>query len=256
MTKNKVLYKFQYGFRKNHATTHSLIDVMEYIYNSLDEGKYVFGIFIDLKKVFDTVSHHILLDELKHYGIREIALNWFTSYLKNRKQFISVNNINSDIYNLNQFGVPQGSVLGPLLFLIIINDIHNALSNVIIKLFADDTNCFLSGSDFNELKSVVQYELTSLMHWIQANKLNMNFYSKISSYCVFKSASKYLLSTYKEGIKMGNNILSYKESTTDLGLILDSKLTWDLQIKETKKKSQNTAQFLVRSGIFYQKDAD
>ena len=233
---------------------------MEYIYSSLDEGKYVFGIFIDLKKAFDTVSHRILLDKLKHYGIRGIALNqeslnWFTSYLKNRKQFISVNNINSDIYNLNQFGVPQGSVLGPLLFLIFINDIYNAPSNIVIKLFADGTNCFLSGSDFNELKSVVQYELISLMHWIQANKLTINFHPKRSSYYAFKPASKNLPSTYKEEIKMGNNTSSYKESTTYLGLILDSKLTWYLQIKETKRKSQITALFLVRLGIFCQKDA-
>ena len=238
ITKSKVLYKFQYGFRKNHATAYALIDVMEYIYNSLDEGKYVFGIFIDLKMAFDTVSHHILLNKLKHYGIRGIALNWFTSYLKNRKQFISVNNINSDIYNLNQLGVPERSVLGPLLFLIFINDIHNALSKIIIKLFADDTNCFLSKSDFNELKSVAQCELTSLMHWIQANKLTINFHPKKSSYCVFKPASKNLPSTYK-GVKIGNNTLSYKESTTYPGLILDSKLTWDLQIKETKKKITN-----------------
>ena len=89
---------------------------MEYIYNFLDEGKYVFGIFIDLKRAFDTVLHDILPDKLKHYGIRRIALNWFTFYLKDRKQFISVNNIYSDICNLNQFGVPQGSVLEPLLF--------------------------------------------------------------------------------------------------------------------------------------------
>ena len=177
------------------------------------------------KKAFDTVSHDILLDKLKHYGIWRIGLNWFTSYLKGRKQFISVNNINSDIYNLNHFGVPQGSVLGPLLFLIFKNDIHNALSKIIIKLFADDTNCFLSGLDFNELKSVVQYELISLMHWIQGNKLTINFHPEKSSYCVFKPASKNLPWTYIERIKIGNNTLNYKESTTYQGLILDSKLT-------------------------------
>ena len=119
---------------------------MEYIYNSLDEGKYAFGIFIDLKQAFDTFSHDILpqiVDRFNHYGIGGIALKWFTSYLKDRKQFISINNVYSEIYNLNQFGVLQGSVLGPLLFLIVINDIHNVLSNIIIKLYADDTNCFL-----------------------------------------------------------------------------------------------------------------
>ena len=97
--KNKFIYKFQYGFRKNHATTYAFIDVMEYIYSSLEGGKYVFGIFKDLKMPYDTVSHDILLDKLKHYGIRGIALKWFTSYLKDRKLFISVNNVNSDIYN-------------------------------------------------------------------------------------------------------------------------------------------------------------
>ena len=99
ITKNKIIYKFQYGFRKNHATTYAFIDVMEYIYSSLEGGEYVFGIFKDLKMPYDTVSHDILLDKLKHYGIRGIALKWFTSYLKDRKLFISVNNVNSDIYN-------------------------------------------------------------------------------------------------------------------------------------------------------------
>ena len=85
------------------------------------------------EKAFDTVSHDILLDKLKHYGIPGIALKWFTFYLKNRKQFISVNNVKPEIYDLNHSGVPQGPVLGPLLFLIFINNIQNALSNIVIK---------------------------------------------------------------------------------------------------------------------------
>ena len=149
LEKNNILYKYQFGFSKNHATTHALTEVIDYIYRSLDEGNYVFGIYIDFKKAFDTVQHQILLQKLQHYGIRGIALDWFNSYLSNRKQFVVTNGIQSDILELSNYGVPQGSVLGPILFLLFINDIHNSLDNIIIKLFAYDTNCFVSGNDFN-----------------------------------------------------------------------------------------------------------
>ena len=127
---------------------------MNYIYKSLHEGNYVFGIYIyiyiyiyvDLKKAFDTVQHQILLYKLQHYGIRGLAFQWFESYLSKRKQFVVVNNIQSDISEFCEYGVPQGSVLGPILFLLFINDIHRSLSKITIKLFADDTNCFISNT--------------------------------------------------------------------------------------------------------------
>ena len=167
--KHKIFYKYQFGFRKNHATTNALAEVIDYIYQSPDEGNYVFGIYIDLKKAFDTVQHDILLRKLQHYGIRGIAFEWFRSYLAKRTQYVITNGIESDISDLCQYGVPQGSVLGPILFLLFINDINKSLDHIIVKLFADDTNCFISGNNFDQLERLVEVELNKLQKWINAN---------------------------------------------------------------------------------------
>ena len=116
LKKNNILYKYQFGFRKNHATTHALTEVIDNIYKSLDEGNYVFGIHIDLKKAFDTVQHQILLQKLQHYGIRGIALNWFNSYLSNRKQFVVTNRIQSDILELSALGISFRTNIIPIIY--------------------------------------------------------------------------------------------------------------------------------------------
>ena len=134
------------------------------------------------------------------------------------------------------FGVPQGSVLGPLLFLLYINDINHSLNEVIIKLFADDTNCFFSGEDFDSLMEIVTSEMNSLQNWINANKLTINFDPNKSCYNVFKPKNKNLPSGYDRGIQMGENILTYKESTKCLGIILDDKMNWKAHIAETTSK--------------------
>ena len=112
---NNILYSLQYGFRKSHSTTHSIINITEEINKTIDKGNYGVGVFIDLSKAFDTVNHPILIEKLEHYGIRDVSLLWFKSYLANRKQFVECDGFSSNIKNIN-FGVPQGSVLGPLLF--------------------------------------------------------------------------------------------------------------------------------------------
>ena len=127
------------------------------------------------------------MSKIQHYGIRGTAIEWFRSYLTKRKQYVITNGIQSE---LCEYGVPQGSVLGPRLFLLFINDINKSLENIIIKLFADDTNCFISGNNFNQLERLVEVELNKLQKWINANKLTINFDPQKSSYYIFKPKKK------------------------------------------------------------------
>ena len=115
--KNEVMYKYQFGFRKIHSTQHAIITLVDRITSSLDSGDLVIGVFLDLKKAFDTVDHHILIKKLFSYGIRGNTLKWFQSYLTDRSQFVTYDGIESKVLPI-QYGVPQGSILGPLLFII------------------------------------------------------------------------------------------------------------------------------------------
>ena len=138
LEQNDLIYKHQYGFRKQHSTNHAITCMIEKIKQKLDKKIWVAGVFIDLEKAFDTVNHNILLQKLSHYGIAGTALSWFTSYLTNRHQRVSLDGNVSD-YKKIVCGVPQGSILGPLLFLVYLNDLHNAIKNCTTFHFADDT---------------------------------------------------------------------------------------------------------------------
>ena len=149
-----VIHPLQFGFRKKHSTAHALIGLTEKIKKTIDDGNYGCGVFIDLKKAFDTVNHDILLKKLEHYGIRGVPLEWFRSYLTNRKQYVFVCGNTSETLEIT-CGVPKGSVLGPLLFLFYINDLPSVSRKLTFFLFADDTNIYYESSDVVDIQKTV-----------------------------------------------------------------------------------------------------
>ena len=155
-----ILYDQQYGFRSKHSTQHAILDIVNTILQNMDNGKFSCGVFIDLKKAFDTVNHEILLAKLENYVIRGVINSWFRSYLTDRKQTTEVNNVMSEA-ETTLCGVSQGSVLGPLLFLLYINDIYKSSSLFAFYLFADDTSIILANNNLKELETLVNRELAT-----------------------------------------------------------------------------------------------
>ena len=178
---HRILYKRQYGFRKKHSTYMAVIDLVNKITEAVDNDKFTAGVFLDLSKAFDTIDHTILLDKLYHYGFRGITHKWFEDYLSNRKQYVYYNGVPSQQQNLT-CGVPQGSILGPLLFIIYVNDIHLITDSLDVISFADDTNLFYSHNQFNVIEEVFNKELVNVNRWFQVNKLSVN--AKKSNYMV------------------------------------------------------------------------
>ena len=163
----------QSGFLRLHSTVTCLLKNTDDWYNGLDLGKLVALVFIDLKKAFDTVDHGILCKKLEYYGIQERQLAWFKSYLANRKQFSRVNGIDSKVEEIN-VGVPQGSCLGPLLFLIYINDLPRSVPGSRVSMYADDTSICHQSFDIAQMNEAINSDLAKVEKWLKGNKLSLN----------------------------------------------------------------------------------
>ena len=171
--KNGIFFSSQYGFRDNCSTQHPILDILNKIQSKIDAKLFSCGIFIDLKKAFDTVDHSILLHKLNYYGVRGIINTWFSSYLSKRSQSTQIGSTVSNKEEIN-CGVPQGFVLGPLLFLIYVNDIYRCSQIFDFYLFADDTNLLYPNKDLRDLETVVNDELIKVGDWLDAKKFSLN----------------------------------------------------------------------------------
>ena len=227
-----ILYDQQYGFRSKHSTHHAILDIVNTILQNMDNGKFSCGVFIDLKKAFDTVNHEILLAKLENYGIRGVINSWFRSYLTDRKQTTEVNNVVSEAES-TLCGVPQGSVLGPLLFLLYINDIYKSSSLFAFYLFADDTSIILANNNLKDLETLVNRELGNVNEWLKANKLSLNI--KKSNFVIFRPRQKNM--PFIPRIRILDSVtntyanLEMKDYVKYLGLMIDSNLSWKYHIE-------------------------
>ena len=232
LDKHNMLFESQYGFRKKkHSTNLATIELVTKILQAIDNNEYTIGVFLDLAKAFDTVNHEILLKKLEHYGIRGIALEWFQNYLTNRKQIIKYKLEKSESLTI-KCGVPQGSVLGPLLFLIYMNDISKCSEILSIILFGDDTNLFFSHQNLFTLKETMNRELINITSWLSANKLSLNI--KKTHFIIFKSRGKKLNQNVK--ITINNQDIEQVKYTKFLGLYIDEEFTWKYHIDQVATK--------------------
>ena len=236
--KLNIIFENQFGFRSGYSTVQAVTLITDKIQKAIENKQYSCGIFLDLSKAFDTVNHDILITKLEHYGIRGIAKDWFKSYLFNRKQYVSIRGVNSDVEHIS-CGVPQGSVLGPLLFLLYINDFGNCSDLFDFHLFADDANLFFSHDNLLRLEELINYNLIKVQSWLSANRLCLNIDK--TNYVIFHTPQKLIT----HNLKLHINCVDIKQASfvKYLGIHIDSHLNWKTQVHNILKKFKEVLAF-------------
>ena len=225
LSSNAILSNSQFGFRQGLSTEMALITAIDFITDAIDKKETALGLFLDLRKAFDTVDKEILLNKLSYYGIRGNALSWFRSYLTNRSQSVKYFNTISNELGVNM-GVPQGSILGPLLFILYVNDLPNILNGVKPIMFADDTTLFSSDKDINVAVDCLNQNLSRLSLWFKSNRLSLNVTK--TNYMLFTTSPT--IRSQDPVILIDNVSIKRVTNIKFLGVLIDERLNWSFHI--------------------------
>ena len=221
----------QGGFRPGHSTIDTIVCFTEELYQNINNGLTSIAVYIDLRKAFDTVNHHLLINKVRNLGVEGSNLSWIENYLENRTQCTLANNICSKKTAIT-CGVPQGSVLGPLLFLIYVNDMKSVLQHSRHYLYADDTVIYFSGDNINDVVNKLQTDLSKFGTWCESNKLTVN--TKKSNFVVYGTMTK-VSKVQNLDLRLNGDRLNRVPFYKYLGVFLDSNLTFNKHVDVSKK---------------------
>ena len=246
LDQSNLLYNSQYGFRAKHSCKHAIEELSSKILKNKENGIYTIAIYLDLSKAFDTISHNMLLKKLNKYGIRGQAHNWFKHYLCNRtmRSKCTVGDppeTNYSTYRPLEYGTPQGSCLGPLLFMIFVNDLHHHLEHCECILFADDTTIYLGHRNLKYLEWCIESDLANIAEWFKANKLTLNLNKTVGMIFNPKKAPT------NPQIMIDDKKIPFVHHTKFLGVWIDDKLSWHTHTNNLTLKLKRNLNMLKMS---------
>lgn len=249
---NNLYFSSQYGFRESHSTELAILEVVDRITYDMDKGKTPINIFMDLSKAFDSINHEILLEKLNMYGLKGVSLSLIQNYLYNRKQYVQIGDIKSELLPITT-GVPQGSILGPLFFIIYINDISFSSQLFKFIIYADDTTLYTAlqyDKDFStQSEAMLNMELQKISRWIKLNKLSLNI-SKTKCMMFHRTQKKIVPPTlHIDGIN-----LQYVNDFSLLGIKINKNMNWSTHKKYIGKKLIKTTCILSKLRHFLSQD--
>ena len=244
---HNILSPNQFGFRKKHSTYMPLLILQNRILDGFEQGKIGCTIYLDLKKAFDTVDHRILLHKLQLYGINGVFLAIIASYLSNRYQCVEYMNVKSGLQKITM-GVPQGSILGPLLFLLYINDFPKISTKFESFLYADDTALFFKADSTNELQKMLDEELPKVHKWLQTNKLTLNIDKTVYQIYNKSKTEEHVQVNLAGSLIQQTNVVKY------LGIMVEENMKWEAHVMHISRIISRNIGIINRSKHFLNKE--